>query len=196
MTVMIWIDGGEVYNGTTPTISFPMVDATDGFTAETGKTLVETYSLDGAAFTDCGNVFSEVGVGVYQYTLNTTESGTDGPLVLRFTNADCRDTFVALQVVGGAAATSPQVNVAFSDVLTGYRLSATGVDDILDEVVEAGATDITLRQLGKALIALSLGESAGGGSTPTYRDYNDTKNVISYTSDSQGNRSAVTAVLT
>lgn len=77
---------------------------------------------------------------------------------------------------------------------TGYRLSATGVDDVLDEVVE-GTT--TLRQ------SIRLNNSAQGaklsGAATTsiaVRDLADTKNRIAATVDADGNRSAVTLDLT
>lgn len=73
---------------------------------------------------------------------------------------------------------------------TGYRLSATGVDDVLDEVVE-GST--TLRQ------SVRLANSANGSklsgaatTTVTIRDIGDTKDRVVATVDSDGNRSALT----
>lgn len=77
---------------------------------------------------------------------------------------------------------------------TGYRLSATGVDDVLDEVVE-GST--TFRQMLRGFAAALLAKLSGGGTTTnTFRDIGDTKNRITATVDSNGNRTAITTDLT
>lgn len=77
---------------------------------------------------------------------------------------------------------------------TGYRLSATGVDDVLDEVVDGTTTARESFRLANA----TLGGKASGlaGVTAVYRDLADTKNRISATVDADGNRSAVTRDLT
>lgn len=77
---------------------------------------------------------------------------------------------------------------------TGYRLSATGVDDIHDEAVD-GST--TLRQSSR-LWNSALGGKASGLATTSavYRDLADTKDRITATVDADGNRSAVTRDLT
>lgn len=72
---------------------------------------------------------------------------------------------------------------------TGYRLSTTGIDDIHDEVIES---TITLRQAIRLFLSVLTGISGGGGSaTLTFRDIANTKNRISATVDSNGNRTAV-----
>jgi len=77
---------------------------------------------------------------------------------------------------------------------TGYRLSATGVDDILDETVETGAT---LRESIRGHNAALLGKASGLETTGVaFRNLADTKDVITATVDSDGNRSAVTVDLT
>lgn len=75
-----------------------------------------------------------------------------------------------------------------------YRLSATGVDDILDEVVEGS---VTLRQSVR-LANSALGGKASGLATTeaTFRDLADTKDRLVATVDADGNRSAVTRDLT
>lgn len=75
-----------------------------------------------------------------------------------------------------------------------YRLSSTGVDDILDEVTE-GTT--TLRQLMRGFAAVLLGKASGLDTTSAvYRDIGDSKDRITATVDADGNRSAVTRDLT
>lgn len=73
---------------------------------------------------------------------------------------------------------------------TGYRLSATGVDDICDEVMEG---TLTWRQITRICLSALGGKSSGGGSpTLAFRDNADAKNRISATVDANGNRTAVT----
>lgn len=77
---------------------------------------------------------------------------------------------------------------------TGMRLSATGVDDILDEVVLGS---YTMRQLLRGIAAASVGKLSGAATTTvTIRSADDTKDVIIATVDADGNRSAITLDLT
>ena len=70
---------------------FKMVDATDGYTAETGVTVTATRSLDGAAFASCANSATEVASGWYKIDLATTDLNAN-TVVLRFTGTGCRTT--------------------------------------------------------------------------------------------------------
>jgi hypothetical protein len=75
-----------------------------------------------------------------------------------------------------------------------YRLSATGVDDILDEVIEGSNT---LRQFLRGFAAALLAKASGlATTTAVFRDVGDTKDRITATVDASGNRSAVTLDLT
>ena len=77
---------------------------------------------------------------------------------------------------------------------TGYRLSAAGVDDVHDEVVD-GTT--TFRESTRLANTANGGKTSGGGTTTfTGRDLADSKNRLSVTVDADGNRSAVTRDLT
>jgi len=70
---------------------FKMVDETDGYTAETSKTVTETRSIDGAAFAACANDFTEIGSGWYKITLAATDLNGD-TIILKFSASGCRDT--------------------------------------------------------------------------------------------------------
>jgi hypothetical protein len=73
---------------------------------------------------------------------------------------------------------------------SGFSLSAAGVDAVHDEVVEGS---LTLRQVARLLLAALAGKSGGGGTTTVnFRDNADSKNRITATVDSNGNRTAVT----
>lgn len=68
---------------------FKMVDETDGYTPETGKTITAERSLDGAAFAACANSATEVSAGWYKINLDATD--TNGNMVvLKFTSTGCR----------------------------------------------------------------------------------------------------------
>jgi hypothetical protein len=70
---------------------FKMVDATDGYTAETGIAVTATRSLDGAAFAACANAATEVSNGWYKIDLDAADLNGD-MVVLRFTGTGCRAT--------------------------------------------------------------------------------------------------------
>lgn len=74
---------------------FLMVDATDGYTAETGLTITATRSIDGAAFAACANSASEIGGGTYKINLASTD--LDGvTIVLKFSAAGARDRIITI----------------------------------------------------------------------------------------------------
>lgn len=72
---------------------------------------------------------------------------------------------------------------------TGYRLSATGVDDILDEVVQGTAT---VRQLLGWMGASTQGVSSGYGTGTVTFYYNDGTTAALIVTISAGNRTAIT----
>ena len=73
---------------------------------------------------------------------------------------------------------------------TGYELSASGIDAILDDVLEG---TLTVRQAMRIILAAAAGKSTGGGtSTIRFRDLADSKDRIVATVDSDGNRTDVT----
>lgn len=83
-------------------VMFKAYDDTDHVTEATGKTIAITISKNGAAF---GNPnagatnATEVSSGWYKVSLDTTDTGTLGPLAVRGTNADIDDVGVLYQVV-------------------------------------------------------------------------------------------------
>lgn len=69
---------------------FTMVDETDGYTLETGKTITEEISKDGASYENLDNAASEVdATGTYKITLSATDLNCDAGM-LRFSSAGCR----------------------------------------------------------------------------------------------------------
>lgn len=72
---------------------------------------------------------------------------------------------------------------------TGYELSSAGVTAIWAEVMTGTVTAV---QAMRGFIAALLGKSSGHPGSPVYRNVADSKDVITATTDSNGNRSAVT----
>lgn len=77
---------------------------------------------------------------------------------------------------------------------TGYALSATGVDGILDETI--GDSTVTMRQALKVAVSALAGKLSGAATTTvSIRNVADDADVIVATVDADGNRSAVTLTL-
>ncbi|MBI5598656.1 MAG: hypothetical protein HY890_02835 [Deltaproteobacteria bacterium] len=73
---------------------------------------------------------------------------------------------------------------------TGYSLSATGVDAILDEVVEG---TLTLRQMVRIMAAALAGKTSGGGTTTiSFTGLDGATTRITATVDANSNRTAAT----
>ena len=83
--------------------------------------------------------------------------------------------------------------VASVTTKTGYELSATGVTAIWAEVITGTTTAV---QAMRGFIAAMLGKASGLPTAPKYRNIADDKNVIDATTDTDGNRTAVTLDLT
>ena len=102
-------------------------------------------------------------------------------------------------ITGSVASVTGNVGGSVASLTTnndkiGYRLSATGVDDILDEVVEG---TYSVRQYLRGFAASLLGKLSGAATaTVTIRDTGDTKDRVVASVDANGNRSAVTLDVT
>lgn len=97
-------------------------------------------------------------------------------------------------VTGAVGSVTAGVTVTTNNDKTGYRLSATGVDDVLDEVVEGS---YTLRQYLRGFASALMAKLSGAATTSVViRDTADSKDRVTATVDADGNRSAVTLDLT
>lgn len=155
-------------------ITILMVDAADHLTGKPSLTLTITASKDGAAFASITPTVTDLGSGWYTLALTTTHTNTLGDLALHVTGtgADPSDSkhevlldlpgASVASVTGAVGSVSGNVGGSVASVTTvsdktGYRLSATGVDDVWDE---ATAGHVTAGTTGKALT------DAGSGGTP------------------------------
>jgi hypothetical protein len=76
--------------------TFKMVDATDGYSAETGVSVTAQRNLDGSSFAACANSVTEIGGGWYKIDLAASDLNGD-MVVLSFTGTGCRET--AFQII-------------------------------------------------------------------------------------------------
>lgn len=80
------------------------------------------------------------------------------------------------------------------DIIDEFLDRSSEVADSLLDADDGVETGLTQRQALRLLISAMAGKLSGGGTTTiTIRDYGDTKNRITATVDSNGNRSAITA---
>lgn len=86
----VMIRGAYKKNTASATYMFQMVDATDGYTPETGLTPTCTRSLDGAAFASCANSPTEVASGWYKIDLAAGDLNGD-EVVIRITGTGSRN---------------------------------------------------------------------------------------------------------
>lgn len=73
----------RIRNGQAYTYAFLLVDAGDDETSETGLTPTVQLSKNGGAFANASGAITEISNGWYKVTLSTSETNTDGPLVIR-----------------------------------------------------------------------------------------------------------------
>ena len=83
-------------NTTLNNFEFLMVDATDGYTEETGLTVTAQRSIDGGAFGACVNSVTEVGNGIYKINLANTDLNGD-VITLRFSATGARTRYITLK---------------------------------------------------------------------------------------------------
>ena len=197
--------------------------SSDHVTEATGKTIAITISKNGGAFGN-PNVgatnATAIASGWYKVTLDTTDTGTLGPLAVRGAEGTIDDVGVALFVVdantggygyldaavtsrstyagGAVASVTGDVTVGTNNDKTGYSLTVTpptadqNADALLDRS-DGIETSRTLRQGLRLILAALAGKLSGAATTTvTIRDTNDGINRIVATVDADGNRSAVT----
>lgn len=112
-------------------ITVYLVDATDGFTPETGRSGTATVTVDknGAGFGASAGSFTEIGVGHYYYEATAGEVDTLGALHINVADAESRNFPGVVQVV----AFDP-----YTDIDT--ILSATHGDGSWQQTVVAGSS--------------------------------------------------------
>lgn len=173
-------------------VPFPCVDATDGYTAETGLTFSAgelKVSKNGATEANAAGSVTEVAGGVYMYEFTAAELNTQGTVSLRVSKSGVRGAVVLAQVVPWDPQSATNMGLTNLDATVSSRSSHT-VADILAGVIETG---LTLAQALRGLLAEALGKIGGvGTNTVTARAaITDAKVRVTATLDAQGNRTGV-----
>ena len=170
----------------------PFLDDTDGKTPETGLTISQAdirLSKNGGAFAQSNNAAGATHNenGYYDVPLNTTDTNTLGTLRVAVSESGALPVWQDYMVVPANVwdsmfgASTLNVNVS--------TMSSAAVDSILDDPVEGS---YTMRQLLRLMAAALFGKASGGGTaTITFRDTGDSKDRITATVTSNGNRTTV-----
>ena len=170
----------------------PFLDDTDGKTPETGLTISQAdirLSKNGGNFAQSNNSAGATHHenGYYSVPLDTTDTNTLGTFRVAVSKSGALPVWQDYMVVPANVwdsmfgASTLNVNVA--------TLSSAAVDSILDDPVEGS---YTMRQLLRLMAAALFGKASGGGTaTITFRDLGDSKDRITATVTSNGNRTTV-----
>ena len=170
----------------------PFLDDTDGKTPETGLTISQAdirLSKNGGAFAQSNNAAGATHNenGYYDVPLNATDTNTLGTLRVAVSESGALPVWQDYMVVPANVwdsmfgASTLNVNVS--------TMSSAAVDSILDDPVEGS---YTMRQLLRLMAAALFGKASGGGTaTITFRDTGDSKDRITATVTSNGNRTTV-----
>lgn len=193
-----------IEQSTSPVIKLgPFLDEEDGKTAETSLTITQAdvrLSKNGGNMAQKSQTSSAVHdeIGFYNVSLNTTDTATLGRLLVAVHESGALPVWKEFMVVPantydslvGSDYLHADVREMATDAISAGALSAGAVDKILDEAVDGA---YTLRQIQRLVVAVLAGRSNGGGTaTLKFRDTGNTKDRITATVDSNGNRTAVT----
>lgn len=185
------------------TIIFRAVDATDGFTAETGLSFGAgdiKISKNGAAEANHAGTVTEIAGGQYKYEFSAGEVDTCGALSFRTNKSGVRPTAFVHQVVAFDPANLESMGLSYLDAAVTSRLAGTvyeNTDAFLDKT-DGVETDLTVREALRLVLAVLGGKLSGAGTgTEVFRNaVADTKARVTATVDTAGNRTAITTDLT
>lgn len=152
-----------------------MADSADHVSGKTGLTLTVTLSKAAGAFSSISPTVVERSGGWYAISLTTAHTDTLGDLVLRATGTGADAAGVIMQVV------------SYNPTTGSVRLASDGLDAV---VVETG---VNARQALSPILAAAAGALSGAGTgTITIKGGNVATTRIVASTDSSGNRTAVT----
>lgn len=174
----------------------PFVDAADGFTAETGLTIAQAdvrLSKNGGNYvqkTDATSATHDE-LGEYDCPIDVTDTDTPGRLRLIVGAAGARPVVQDYQVLEETV-----YDQLLASAATGAPTANQNADALLDRA-DGIETGVTFRQSQRLCVSAAAGKLNGAQTaTVNLRDLADTKNRITATVDSSGNRTAITRDLT
>lgn len=181
------------------TILFRAVDATDGYTAETGLSWGAgdiKISKNGAAEANHAGTVTEIAGGLYKYEFALAEVDTLGALSFRTNKSGVRPTAFLHQVVAFDPTNASSLGISLLDAAISSRLAQTSYEDVDAFLDKANGieTGVTPRGALRLMLAALAGKLSGAGTTTeTFRNaVADTKARITATVDTSGNRTAIT----
>lgn len=150
-------------------ITFLLVTTDDYVTAATSKSPTVTISKNGGAFAAITNSVTEIGSGWYKFTLTTTETNTEGDLIVNATATGCAPWREKHQVIGDLA------DYIATDI--GASLSVTERNAIADHVLRrdwstaeaSSGPDALTKDSVLGVIAKQVGTVSASGGTLTVK---------------------------
>lgn len=184
----------------------PFIDDTDGKTAETGLTISQAdvrLSKNGGDFAQKNeaNSCTHDELGYYDCPLNTTDTGTIGKLQLAVHESGALPVFHEFMVMPAnvydglfSSTDGVPVSAIAANAITAAALDPGAANEVANacgaRVVEGTYTQ---DQLLRGIAATQMAKTSGMASaTAIIRDLSDTKDMITATVDSAGNRTFVT----
>lgn len=147
---------------------FPMFDATDGTTPETGLSPTVTLSKNGAAFSSPAGAVSEVGSGWYAVAGNATDTDTLGPLLLHATASGASVTDAQFEVVAFDPSDAADLGLTNLDAAVSTRLAGSAYVDHTAAIAAVQAdTDNLQTRLPAALVSGRIDASVGAMAADT-----------------------------
>lgn len=173
------------------------VDATDGYTPETGLTFAAgeiRVSKNGAAEANQAGTVTEVAGGVYYYEAAAAELDTLGTFAVRVNKTGVRSSVSVAQVIPFDPYSAANLGLTNVDTTISSRLptaSYASPDSILT-TTDGVETGLTVRAALRLITSVLLGRLSGAGTgTEVFRDFNNTKNRVTATIDSNKNRTNI-----
>lgn len=177
----------------------PFVDSTDGFTSENGLTIAQAdvlLSKNAGAWAQKNSTTAPAYMtgsnGFYSVELNATDTGTAGLLSLSVSESGALPVFREFMVIPVASynAIIGGTTSMNSNVTQWGSVDVATTNPITESIIEGSLSIKNVLRLNLAALA---GKVSGMATTSVaFRDQADTKNRISATVDTSGNRTAVT----
>ena len=150
-----------------------LVNDIDGKTPMTGLTFATSDILigkNGAAEVNSAGTVTELGNGLYYYTMTQSETDTLGFITVHLAKAGVR-TFISL-----------------------HQIIAVNPFDNTWGILDAPATidTFTLRNIFRYMAAILFGKVSGGPASPIFKSADGSTTRVTATADSNGNRSSIT----
>lgn len=178
---------------------FPCVDATDGYTPETGLTFSAgelKIAKNGATEANAAGSVTEGAGGVYYYEATAGELNTLGVITLRVVKSGVRGVAALAQVVPFDPYSATNLGLTNIDATTSSRLADADYEN-LDTMLDSASsieTGLTLRGALRLMAAALAGKSSGAGtSTEYYRAAVSDSKIRLTATISANNRTAITS---